>query len=69
MMNCFVVILVLLLFSYLAVFLWCWSLSEGIKTILIFIFEDFAFPLGEKFNFDGVCFGIFLDFFCSLFSG
>lgn len=58
-MACFGVILV---FSDPAVFLWCWRLyvSEGAKiTLLIFIFEDFAFLIGEKFNFAGVCFGIF----------
>lgn len=59
-MACFGVILV---FSDLAVFLWCWRLyvSEGAKiTLLIFIFVDFAFLIGEKFNFAGLCFGIFL---------
>lgn len=53
---------VLVLFSGLAVFRWCWRLyvSSGAKiTLLIFIFEDFAFLIGEKFNFAGVCFGAF----------
>lgn len=62
-MACFGVVLVLVLFSDLAVFLWCRRLyvSGGAKiTVLIFIFEDFAFLIGEKFNFARVCFGIFL---------
>lgn len=61
-MACFGVILVLVLFSDLAVFLWCWRqcVCRGAKiTVLIFIREDFAFLIGEKFNFIGVCFGIF----------
>lgn len=61
-MACFGVVLVLVLSSDLAVFRWCWRLyvSEGAKiTVLIFIFEDFAFLIGEEFNFAGVCFGIF----------
>lgn len=34
--------------------------SEGAKiTVLIFVFEDFAFLIGEKINFAGVCFGVF----------
>lgn len=28
-------------------------------TVLIFIFEDVAFRIGETFHFVGVCFGIF----------
>lgn len=61
-MACFGVILVLVLFSDLAVFLWCWRLyvSQGAKiTVLIFIFEDFASLIGEKLNFAGVCLDIF----------
>lgn len=67
-MACLGVVLVLVLFSDLAVFLWCWRLfvSEGAKiTVLIFIFEDFAFLIGEKFNFAGVCFGIFFVLLCA----
>lgn len=59
---------VLVLFSDLAVFLWCWRLlvSEGAKiTVLIFTFEDFAFLIGEEFNFAGVCFGIFFVLLCA----
>lgn len=62
-MACFHVVSVLVLFSDLAVFLWCWRLcvSEGAKiTVLIFIFEDIASLIGEAFNFVGVCFWHFL---------
>lgn len=53
-MSCLDVRSVLVLFSDLAVFLWCWRLcvSEGAQiTVLIFIFEDIAFLIGEAFNF------------------
>lgn len=59
-MACFGVVSVF--FSDFAVFLWCWRLyvSDGAKiTVLIFIFEDIAFLLGEAFNFVGLCFVIF----------
>lgn len=48
-------------FSDFAVFLWCWRLyvSKGAKiAVLIFIFEDIAFLLGEAFNFVELCFVI-----------
>lgn len=50
-------------FSDFAVFLWCWRLylSKGAKiTVLIFIFEDIVFLLGEAFNFVELCFVIFV---------
>lgn len=53
-MSCLDVRSVLVLFSDLAVFLWCWRLcvSEGAQiTVLIFIFEDIVFLIGEAFNF------------------
>lgn len=71
-MACFGVVLVLVPFSDLAVFLWCWRLyvSEGAKiTVLIFTCEDFAFPIGEKFNFARVCLGIFFVLPLELFFG
>lgn len=67
-MACFGVILVLVLSFDLAVFLWGWRLnvSAGAKiTVLIFIFKDFAFLIGEKFHFAGVCFVLFWCFLCT----